>query len=180
MGKRRQEFGPACRVGRAAKHMQPVPDLQILHVAEIGVEARELIVFRGGAIGAAFGEQPRSGGAVQNFGAEERGAAAVEPVGGGVFVDEPLELQRLSARACGLQRRREMSDGRGAEPAQEAFAATSYYAPTNVKAKLAPSVLALTAQSKQQQANRIPIDWSWITPRYSSWVDRIKREVISG
>lgn len=64
--------------------------------------------------------------------------------------------------------------------AQQAFAKTSYYAPTNTKATLPGSVLNLTAQSTQQQAHRIPIDWPWITPRYSSWVDRIKREVISG
>jgi putative spermidine/putrescine transport system substrate-binding protein len=65
-------------------------------------------------------------------------------------------------------------------PAQQEFAKASYYAPTSTKAVLPASVLNLTAQSKQQQASRIPIDWSWITPRYSAWVDRIKREVISG
>jgi len=66
--------------------------------------------------------------------------------------------------------------------AQKAFAEAAFYAPTNTKAKdaLDPKVLDRTAASPEQAAKAIDLDWRWITPVYADWVDRIKREVISG
>ena len=105
------------RVGRAAINMKPIPDLQVLDITEISVEPGELVLLARGAVGAALGEQSGGRGAVENLLAEKRRAAAIEAVGGGVFVDEALELQRVVAVACRLQRRRQMADGDGAEPA---------------------------------------------------------------
>ena len=72
---------------------------------------------RRGAVGAALGEQSGGSGAVEDLLAEQRRAAAIEAVGGGIFVDQALELQRVVAVACRFQRRRQMADGDGAEPA---------------------------------------------------------------
>ena len=114
---RGEELFAAMRVGRAAINVKPIPDLQVLDITEISVEAGELVLLARGAVGAAFGEQPGGCGAVENLLAQKRRAAAIEAVGGGVFVDEALELQRVVAVACRFQRRREMADGDGAEPA---------------------------------------------------------------
>ena len=105
------------RVGCAAINMKPIPDLQVLDITKISVEAGELILLGRGAVGAALGEQTRGRGAVQNLLAEQRGAASVETIGGGVFVDEALQLQRVVGVACRFQRRRQMPDGHSAEPA---------------------------------------------------------------
>ena len=105
------------RVGRAAINVQPIPDLQVLDITEISVETGELVLLARGAVGAAFGEQPGGPGAVENLLPKQRRAAAIEAVGGGVFIDEALELQRVVAVTCRLQRRREMADGDRAEPA---------------------------------------------------------------
>lgn len=103
--------------------------------------------------------------------------ATVQPKEGNVLQINTINLVKNSPNADAAQ---QFIDYAISPAAQQAFATASYYAPTNTKATLPPSVLDLTAQSKQQQASRIPIDWSWITPHYSAWVDRIKREVISG
>ena len=100
----RQELGAAVRIGRAAEDMQPVPDLQILHVAEIGVEARELVVLAHVGLRAPLSpSRPSAVGAGQDFAAQQRGAAAVEPVGGGKFVDQPLELGASAPRPAGFK-----------------------------------------------------------------------------
>ena len=97
--------------------MKSIPDLQVLDITEISVEAGELVLLARGAVGAAFGEQPGGRGAVENLLAQQRRAAAIEAIGGGVFVDEALELQRVVAVASRFQRRRQMADGHRAEPA---------------------------------------------------------------
>ena len=43
--------------------------------------------------------------------------AAVEPVGDGIFVDQPLELLRRAAELGVHQRRRQMADGHGGDAA---------------------------------------------------------------
>ena len=74
---RGEELFAAMRVGRAAINMQPIPDLQVLDITEISVEAGELVLLRRGAVGAALGEQAGGPGAVEE---SPRGAA---PCGGG-------------------------------------------------------------------------------------------------
>jgi putative spermidine/putrescine transport system substrate-binding protein len=114
----------------------------------------------------------------QLFHQTSKGAlATVQPKEGNVLQINTINLVKNSPNADAAQ---QFINYAISPPAQQAFAEASYYAPTNTKATLPDSVLNLTAQSTQQQAHRIPIDWSWITSRYSAWVDRIKREVISG
>lgn len=64
--------------------------------------------------------------------------------------------------------------------AQKAFDDDAYYAPVNQDAKLKSDVAERTTASAEQRAHQIPVDWSWMTTRYTAWVDRIKREVIGG
>ena len=108
---------PGARRRRAAEHVQPVADLQILDVAQIGVEPRQRLVLRRVARHAAFGQQPGRLGAVQDVPAQQRGAAAVEPVGGGVFVDQPFQFGGRAMAAGASQRRRQVADGDRAQPA---------------------------------------------------------------
>ncbi|WP_103502985.1 MULTISPECIES: ABC transporter substrate-binding protein [unclassified Streptomyces] len=62
--------------------------------------------------------------------------------------------------------------------AQKAFGDDAYYAPVNENAELEPETAERTTASEEQQRLQIPVDWSWLTSRYTDWVDRIKREVI--
>ncbi|MFX4292251.1 ABC transporter substrate-binding protein [Streptomyces bohaiensis] len=62
--------------------------------------------------------------------------------------------------------------------AQKAFGDDAYYAPVNENAELDPEVAERTTASETQQERQIAADWSWLTTRYTAWVDRIKREVI--
>ncbi|MEV7872428.1 ABC transporter substrate-binding protein [Streptomyces sp. NPDC088124] len=67
----------------------------------------------------------------------------------------------------------------GAE-AQKAFDDEAFYAPVNKDVKLAAATEERTTASAEQQKNQIPVDWRWLTTRYTGWVDRIKQEVIGG
>ena len=102
--------------GDPAEDVQPVPDLEVLHVAQIGIEPGQPVVL--GHVGArpAFLQQSQRVSAVQNIGAQQRGAPLVEAVGAGVFVDQPLQFQRGTVRSGGFQRRGQVSDGDRAQP----------------------------------------------------------------
>ncbi|MFJ7996157.1 ABC transporter substrate-binding protein [Streptomyces sp. NPDC096310] len=67
----------------------------------------------------------------------------------------------------------------GAE-AQKAFDDEAFYAPVNKDVELAPAAKERTTASAAQRKNQIPVDWRWLTTRYTGWVDRIKQEVIGG
>lgn len=67
----------------------------------------------------------------------------------------------------------------GAE-AQSAFAAKSFYGPTNNTVQLPDAVAARIYGSKQAQAAQMALDWNYIADQYSPWVQRIKREIIAG
>ncbi|MEW1723491.1 ABC transporter substrate-binding protein [Streptomyces sp. NPDC093109] len=67
----------------------------------------------------------------------------------------------------------------GAE-AQKAFDDEAFYAPVNKDVQLAAATKERTQASDEQRKNQIPVDWSWMTSRYTAWVDRIKQEVIGG
>ena len=77
---RTQKFFVPCRLRRAAENVQAIPDLQILHVAEIGIEPRKLIVVAHVALGAALGQESGVLGAIEIVAARELGAAAVEAI----------------------------------------------------------------------------------------------------
>ena len=102
--------------GHAPEHMQPVLDGDVLQVAEPGIDLAQRLVGivaldagLAGETGASRGldDQPR----------QALAAPAVEPVGDGVFVDQPLELLRRAAKLGIHQRRRQMADGHGGDAA---------------------------------------------------------------
>ena len=95
----------------ASEHVESVPDLEILDVAEIGVEPRESVVFRHVRARAAFLQQAKRVRAIENVAAQQRGPPVVETVGAGVFVDQPLQFERGTVRSGGFQRWCQVSDG---------------------------------------------------------------------
>jgi putative spermidine/putrescine transport system substrate-binding protein len=67
----------------------------------------------------------------------------------------------------------------GAE-AQARFADTMFYAPVNSKAEVSEDVLARTASSPELVERMIPVDWTVIGEVRDDWLDRWRREVITG
>ncbi len=63
--------------------------------------------------------------------------------------------------------------------AQKAFTERMFYAPTNVKADIAPAALARTASSPENRARMIPVDWTEIAKVRDQWNNRWRREIIS-
>jgi putative spermidine/putrescine transport system substrate-binding protein len=63
--------------------------------------------------------------------------------------------------------------------AQKAFTERMFYAPTNVKAEIAPAALARTASSPENRARMIPVDWTEIAKVRDQWNNRWRREVIA-
>ena len=63
--------------------------------------------------------------------------------------------------------------------AQESFASTMFYAPTNKKAKVTPEVLARTAAGAESRAKMIPVDWGYVASVREQWLERWRREVIT-
>ena len=72
--------------------MQPVLDGEILEVAEPGVDAAQRLVRRVGFGDARFAGEPGLFGRLDDQLRQPVAAAAVEPVGLRIFVDQPLEL----------------------------------------------------------------------------------------
>jgi putative spermidine/putrescine transport system substrate-binding protein len=66
----------------------------------------------------------------------------------------------------------------GAE-AQGTFAEKSFYGPVNTKVTLPDAVAARIYGSKEAQAAQMSLDWNFVADKYSSWIQRISREVIS-
>jgi putative spermidine/putrescine transport system substrate-binding protein len=66
------------------------------------------------------------------------------------------------------------------EEAQKAFAEKSFYGPVNSKVKLSPEVQLRIFGDTEASKRQMHLDWSFITERYSAWVQRIKREVMGG
>ncbi|HEU5430940.1 MAG TPA: ABC transporter substrate-binding protein [Thermomicrobiales bacterium] len=67
----------------------------------------------------------------------------------------------------------------GAE-AQQAFSEAMFYAPVNKTVKLPESVLSRTASSPELVAKMIPVDWTYVAKVRDDWLNRWRREVISG
>ena len=103
-------------IGRAAIDVQAILDGEILEVAEPGVDAAQRLV---GRVGFRRRRLRRPGRSWRGFDDQLRqpvAAAAVEPVGLRVFVDQALELLLVLVEAGRRQRRRQMAerDGRDA------------------------------------------------------------------
>ena len=78
--------------------MQPVLDREILEVAQPGVDPAQRLVGIGRVVDAGLAREP---GALRGLDDQPRqplAPPAVEPVGLGVFVDQPLELARRAAK----------------------------------------------------------------------------------
>jgi putative spermidine/putrescine transport system substrate-binding protein len=63
---------------------------------------------------------------------------------------------------------------------QASFAETMYYAPVNKNAKVSEEVLARTASSPELVEKMIPVDWAYVATVRDDWLERWRREVISG
>jgi putative spermidine/putrescine transport system substrate-binding protein len=55
-----------------------------------------------------------------------------------------------------------------------------FYAPVNSKAEVSQDVLARTASSPELVDKMIPVDWAVIGEVRDDWLDRWRREVITG
>lgn len=64
--------------------------------------------------------------------------------------------------------------------AQKSFSETMYYAPVNQTVQLSPEVLARTASSPELVEKMIQVDWVLIAEVRDEWLERWRREVISG
>lgn len=64
--------------------------------------------------------------------------------------------------------------------AQKAFASKVYYGPSNTKTQLDPAVKARTAAGMVAPGKIMPVDWLFVTPKTSEWVDIIHRQVVGG
>ena len=95
---------------RRGVDMQPVADLEHFDVAQIGVQPCQRLVLRRAAHNPAFGEQAQRVGAFENDVPQRPGPAPVETVGGGIFVDQPLELRGGSVVRGMAQRRCQVAD----------------------------------------------------------------------
>jgi len=64
-------------------------------------------------------------------------------------------------------------------PVQTAFATLAYYGPTNRDVVLPDALAASIFGGPGVAARELQLDWPFVSARYSNWVRRIQREVIS-
>ena len=95
--------------------MQAVLDGEILEVAEPGVDAAQRFVGRVGSGDAGFGGEAGLLRGLDDQLGQPVAAAAVEPVGLGIFVDQPLELLLVLVQPGAGQRRRQMAERDGGD-----------------------------------------------------------------
>ena len=110
-----------CRIvracGRAAVNVQAVFDGKVFQIAQPGIDAAKRVVRSVGGADAGFARQA---GALRGFNdqlGQPLAAAAIEPFGLRVFVDQTLELARVAGEAAGHKRRRQMADGHAGDAA---------------------------------------------------------------
>ena len=92
---------PPVGIGRRAENVQPIADGQILHVAEVGIEPRQRVVLGRAGWHAAFGQHTGRIGVRKDAAAQSCCPATVQAVGGGVFVDHPLQHGSLAVATGG-------------------------------------------------------------------------------
>ena len=100
---------------RAAEDMQPILDGEVFQVAEPGIDLAQRLV--GIELGrhASLARQPRALRGLDDQPRQTLAAAAIQPVGDGIFIDQALELLRGAAELGVYQRRRQMTDGHGGD-----------------------------------------------------------------
>ena len=124
-GKDRGAFGRGARLpsrifdihGLTPIDMESVLDCEILEIAEPGVDTPQGVVRIVIGPHARLARQSGPFGMFQNQPREPLAPAPIEAVGLGVFVDQPLELVRVAGEAAVDQRRRQVPDGHGGDPA---------------------------------------------------------------
>ena len=80
--------------------MQAVLDREVFQIAQPGIDAAQRVVRGVGGADAGFARQA---GSLRGFDDQLRqplAAAAIEPVGLGIFVDQPLEFARVAGKAA--------------------------------------------------------------------------------
>ena len=97
--------------GRAAVDMQAVLDGEVLEVAQPGIDAAQHLVGVRAGIDAGLAGEAAAPRGLDDQAGETVAAAAVEPVGLGVFVDQSLERAGIAREPGRDQRRRQMADG---------------------------------------------------------------------
>ncbi len=96
--------------GRAAKHMQPVADTELLDVAKLGIELGDRLALGLALCQAAFQGKARRPGALDDLLLEKAEPAAIESLGRGIFLDQPFHLGHRAMQPGLAERRREMTD----------------------------------------------------------------------
>ena len=91
--------------------MQAVLDGEVLQVAQPGIDAAQHLVGRRAGIDAGLAGEAAAPRRLDDQAGETVAAAAVEPVGLGVFVDQPLERAGVARKGGRDQRRRQVADG---------------------------------------------------------------------
>lgn len=97
--------------------MQPVLDGEILEIAEPGVDAAQRLVRRVGPGHSGFGGKPGLACGFDDQLGQAVAAAAVEPVGLRIFVDQPLEALLVLVQSGAGQRRRQVAERDGGDAA---------------------------------------------------------------
>src|SRR5215207_370474 len=101
----------------------------------------------------------------------------VLPEEGSIFQVNTINLVNGAPNAAAAQAFINCALGAGA---QARFADTMFYAPVNSEAKVSEDVLARTASSPELVEKMIPVDWAVIGEVRDDWLDRWRREVITG
>jgi putative spermidine/putrescine transport system substrate-binding protein len=101
----------------------------------------------------------------------------VLPEEGSIFQKNTINLVNGAANAPAAQAF--INCALGAD-AQRAFSEAMFYAPVNSTVELSEEVLARTASSPELVEKMIPVDWAFIGEVRDDWLDRWRREVITG
>ena len=108
------------RIGRsrrraAAEDMQPILDGEVFQVAEPGIDLAQRLVRIELRRHASLARKPRALRGLDDQPRQTLAAAAIQPVGDGIFIDQALKLLRGAAELGVHQRRRQMTDGHGSD-----------------------------------------------------------------
>ena len=97
--------------------MQPVFDGEVFQVAQPGIDLAQRLVGMNLAGDAGLTRQPAALRRLDDQPRQQFAPPPVEPVGNGVLVHQPLQVLRRAAQLAAHQRRRQMADGDGGDPA---------------------------------------------------------------
>ena len=104
-------------IGHAAEDVQAILDGEVFQIAEPGIDLAQRLVrieLRGNT---SLAREPRALRGLDDQPRQTLAAAAIQPVGDGIFIDQALKLLRRSAELGVHQRRRQMTDGHGRDAA---------------------------------------------------------------